>query len=217
MQVSDLIKKSLQLIGVVAAGETPSPEDLNDGFDKLNMLVRSWNAQQLPLFAISKQTVTLTGANSYNLATRTLRIKSATVITSIGTSQSPAIVDVLGWNGIPDKTRTGVFAESLFCDYAYPTAAVYLTPRPASGTLEIWAHPALAQFTSTSQVIDLPDGFERALCYALAIDLAPEYGRSAPPEVVDIANESKNAITQLNAIVMGEMAPGSGATAQTAA
>lgn len=207
MLVSDLINKALQLIGVIAAGETPASEESDDALAILNNIVASWNAQQIPLFAIAKQTVTLTGAASYTLATRILRVKAAQVVATAGVSQPVTPIDSIGWNGIADKTRTGVFAEALFCDYAYPTANVYLTPKPSSGTLELWAYTPLAQFTGLSQVIDLPAGFERALRYALAIDLAPEYGRQVTPEIAGIAQESKGALTALNAAALGDALP----------
>lgn len=216
MTVGDLINKSLQLIGVIAAGETPATEESNDALDVLNNIVASWNAQQIPLFSVSLQTVTLTGAATYTLATRPRRIKTAQVVATNGATQAPALVDSVGWASIPDKTRTGLFAESLYCDYAFPSATISLSPKPAGGTLEIYAYTPLTAFTGLTQTISLPDGYERALRYALAIDLAPEYGRPVDQAVAGIANESRNAIVQLNAIVLGEAQPGAGATAQAA-
>jgi hypothetical protein len=217
MTVQELVNKALQLIGVIAAGHTPAPEESDDAFAVLNNLVSSWNAQQIPLYQVASQTVPLTGAEFYTLTSRPNRIKSADVRSTIGTCQSPALVDALGWAAIPDKTRTGIYAEALFCDYGFPDAKVYLTPRPTGGTLEVWAFTRLSQFTSLSQTITLPDGYERALRTSLAVELAPEYGRTATPELVGIANEAKNAITQLNATVLGEVTPGAAATTGRAA
>lgn len=217
MTVQDLINKALQLIGVIAAGETPATEESNDAFDALNNLVASWNAQQIPLYSVGVQTVTLTGAASYPLTTRPARIKSAEVVAASGASKPCGLADVLGWTAIDDKTRTGIWAETLYCDYGFPTANVFLSPRPAAGTLELYAYVKLAQFTSLTQTIALPDGYERALRYALAVELAPEYGRAASQELIASAGEAKSAIAQLNAITLGEARPGAAATAQPAA
>ena len=205
MTVTELIDKALQLIGVIAPGETPAPEERADALSVLNNLLANWNAQQLPLFSVKLDIVPLTGAASYTLASRPMRIKSAQVLAANGTAQAPALIDAVGWASVTDKSRTGVYAEVLYCDYGYPTATVTLSPRPASGTLEIYSYRRLAEFASLAEVIDLPPGYERALRYALAIDLAPEYGRTVTPEIGASAMEAKNAIAQLNAIVLGEM------------
>jgi len=216
MTVQDLIDRSLRLIGVIAAGETPASIERDDALISLNGILANWNAQQLPLYAVSMQTVSLTGASTYTLATRPRRIKSAQVVTTAGGTQAPALVDAVGWASVVDKTRTGLFAEVLYCDYAYPSATISMSPRPTAGTLEVYSYTPLTQFASLATTIALPDGYERALTYALALELAPEYGRPIDQAVLGVAGESKQAITALNALVLGETQPGAAASAQAA-
>ena len=215
MTVQELIDKSLQTLGVIAPGETPATEERADALSALNNLIANWNAQQLPLFSVQLTTVTLTGAASYALATRPMRIKSAQVLAANGAAMAPMLVDAVGWAGITDKTRTGIYAEALYCDYGFPSATVSLSPRPAAGTLEIYSYKQLTEFASLAEVITLPPGYERALRFALAMELASEYGRTVTPEIAAAATEAKNAIAGLNAVVLGEMAPGA-ATKQAA-
>ena len=217
MTVQDLIDRTLRLIGVIASGESPTTTERNDAFAALNAMLLSWNAEQVTLFSVTLQTVTLTGAASYPLATRPRRIKSAAVTATGGGSRPPLLVDAVGWSSVQDKTRTGLWAEALYCDYAFPTANVYLSPKPAGGTLEIYSYTPLTAFSNLSSSITLPDGYERALTYALAVEIAPEYGRTLPQEVVAVAGQSKQAITALNALVLGEAQPGAAASAQPAA
>src|SRR5262245_52051507 len=217
MTAAELINKALSKIGVIAAGQAPASEEADDALAILNGILQSWNAQQITLYSITTTSTPLTGAASYTLAARPRRIKAAEVRATNGATQVPALVDAAGWRAIPDKTRTGLFAEALYCDYGFPTATVRLSPNPATGTLELDTFTALTAFASLSTNVNLPDGYERALIYALAIDLAPEYGKPIDPAVSGIANESKNAITQLNALVLGEMAPGAAVSAQPGA
>jgi hypothetical protein len=208
MTVQDLIDKALRLIGVIASGETPSTSERSDALIALNNIVTSWNAQQIALYSVTMQTIPLTGAASYALATRPQRIKAAVVSTAGGDTQAPALVDATGWSNIRDKTRTGLFAEALYCDYAYPTATIALSPKPAGGQLEIYSFTRLTQFGGLAETITLPDGYERALTSSLAIELAPEYGRPVDQALLAIAQEAKNSITTLNGIVLGETTPG---------
>lgn len=213
MTVQDLVSKALQLIGVIASGETPSVSESSDAFDALNLIIANWNAQQLPLYAVQLQTITLTGAASYPLATRPVRIKSAGVLAINGTERSPTMIDAATWAAVADKTRTGIFAEVMYCDYGFPTATVYLSPRPSGGQLEIYILKPLTQFASLSETINLPPGYERALRYTLAIEIAPEYGRVVGPEILGPGAEARNAITGLNAAMLGEAVPAAAAPA----
>ena len=205
MTFQDLVNGALRSLGVIAAGESPSTEESNDALAALNDLVASWTALGMPIYEITRDaTVTLTGAASYELTTRPVRIKSAAVIAANGTAMPVQLVPSEKWSAIQDKTRTGIFAEALFCDYAFPDATVYLSPKPGAGTLELFVYRELASDNALADTVSLPPGYQRALRFNLAVDLAGEYGRAASPELVASAAESKNAITNLNAFVLGE-------------
>jgi hypothetical protein len=51
--------------------------------------------------------------------------------------------------------------------------------------------------------MSLPDGWERALIYNLALELAPEYSQKPDAYIVKIANDSLGAIRQKVAQVRG--------------
>jgi len=212
----DIIDKALTRINVIAPGQTPATEERNDALIALNNLIQSWNAEQVTLYGVTLQTITLTGAASYPLATRPRRIKAATVLTSAGAGQAPVLVDATGWAGILDKSRTGLFADALYCDYGFPTATVSLTPKPGSGTLEVYSYTPLTTYATLSTNQTLPDGYDRALIGSLAIELATEYGRPVDEALLNTAVQAKQAITALNALVLGEAAPGQAASVQAA-
>lgn len=207
MTVQELINGALRLIGVIASGESPATEESNDALVAVNDILDSWSAQQLPLYAITKTTVSLTGAASYTLGSHLLRIKSADVITSASVSRPVEVVDSAKWGSILDKSRTGLFAEALFYDAALSSPKVYLSPMPGSGTLEIWSLTELTSFSALSDTVTFPKGYNRALRFALAMELAPEYGRALDPNLAAVAAEAKGTLMKLNAEVLGEAIP----------
>lgn len=215
MIYSDIVKGALRSLGVIASGESPSTEEAADGLVALNNLIASWSALGMPIYELTRDTKALTGAESYTLTTRPQRIKSAAVIAANGVAQPVGILTAEQWSGVGDRTRTGTYAESLFCDYGLSTCTVYLSPKPAAGTLELWVYRALGAANLAGDTVTLPPGYERALRFNLALDLAGEYGRTASPELIAAAQESKNAITNLNAMVLGET-PASAAPPQAA-
>ncbi len=103
--------------------------------------------------------------------------------------------------------RRSVLGELIAADQNYPLIAVEIFPTPdtSPGTLRLDYYSAITQFTSTSDVVNLPSGYELALHSAIAVALAPQYARSGgvTPELAALAQNSKGVIVQKNADILG--------------
>ena len=51
----DIIKRALRLIGVLAQGETPTADQVTEAAAALNGLVKAWQADGMPLWAITQK------------------------------------------------------------------------------------------------------------------------------------------------------------------
>lgn len=71
-------------------------------------------------------------------------------------------------------------------------------PVPGVNFLDLWVWRLLTQFSSLTDSVDFPPGYEKALRYALAAQLAIEYGRD-PAVQEALANDAEAAIEGLNA------------------
>lgn len=206
MTAQQLINQALRRIGELASGESPSTEESDDGLVALNQILANWSAQQVPVIGISRRTFTLTGAALYTIGsggtinvTRPLRIKSA-LVSANGIETDFEVVSAEVWAQAKQN-------RALFYDGAYPLGTIRLRPAPSGGTLELYNYEPISSLASLATAIDLPPGYERALVYALAMDLAPEYGRQIPPEVAAVAQEAMGAIASLNKQVLAEPTP----------
>jgi hypothetical protein len=207
--VQQLINSALRLIGVIDSGETPATAESDDAFAALNQLLTNWSAAAVPVYQVARDVIPLTGAASYTIASRPVKLKSAHV-TSAGVSMPVNIVTSEVWSRFKDRTRTGLFADELYWDGAYPTGTLALWPNPNAGSLEVYSIKPLTAFGSLSETINLPPGYEHALRFALAQALAPEYGAVLSPELQAGAAEAKTAIATLNTQVLGPPLPASG-------
>jgi hypothetical protein len=197
---SELIHSSMRLIGAIAAAETLETNELNDAFITLNQMVASWSTEGASLVARKKLTVSVSSTNGpFTLSERPVRIEAASCASG-GIDSELEIVDSAGWEAIPEKLAQSVYVRKLYCDYAYPNAAVYVAPVPRlGGQLEMWIYVTIPPFASLSTVIDLPLGYEMALRYNLAVALLPEYPRSeVDPTLLQQAQNYKASIVQLN-------------------
>lgn len=201
--VSDLIHSSFRLIGAIAAGEILETYELNDAFISLNQMIATWNTEGASLVGRKRILVPLnTQINSYQLSERPVRIESASVSVSTGIIDAPLqIVDSAGWEATPEKFAQSVYTKTLYCDYAWPSATVYIAPLPrVGGTLELWIYIPIPQFIDLNQSVDLPFGYEAAVRYNFAIAILPEYPRSqVDPTLAAQAQGYKASIMQLNA------------------
>jgi hypothetical protein len=198
---SDLIHSAMRLIGAIASGETLETFELNDGLVTLNQLLASWNTEGASLVSRKRLLIAVASTNGpYTLAERPVRIEAASVAAG-GIDSQLELVDSAGWEATPEKQAQSVYVRKLYCDYGYPTAAVYIAPIPRmGGQLEMWIYVPLAQFASLAQVIDLPPGYEAAVRYNLAMALLPEYPRAQVDQTLAAqAQMYKASLVQLNA------------------
>ena len=63
-----IIKAALRKVGALQQGQTPSTNDLNDAAEALNVLVKAWMADGMPLWKIATYNFNLTAAtNKYTI------------------------------------------------------------------------------------------------------------------------------------------------------
>lgn len=205
----DIITKSLQKIGALVKSEPPSADEANDALDSLNALISSWSNDSLNIYARTWETFSLTGAESYTIGTggnfntaRPTNIVAAYLRS--GTIDYPiTVIDDEAYTSISYKGLQGI-PEFLNYDNAYPLGRIRLYPLDnASYTLFLLTEKSVAGFATLDTEMSLPDGWERALIYNLALELAPEYNQKPDPYIVKIAGDSLGMIRQKVAQVRG--------------
>jgi hypothetical protein len=195
----DIIKKSLQKIGVLIKSEAMSDDEAQDGLYALNALISSWSNDSLVLYSRTWETfnnVIIPNDGNYTIGIgqeiNTIRpntIVSAYVSLS-GTDYELTVVDDEFYNSLSMKTING-FPCFINFDNGYPVARIRLYPVPQQVfSLTLITEKAITQLTSLDTVISFPNGWERALIFNLALDLAPEYSRAIDPYLLQTANKS---------------------------
>jgi hypothetical protein len=202
--VRSLIEASLRQIGVIASGETPSANDLNDGLDALNAMAQSWANESLFIPNRVIEDFTLVASDgAYTMGTgaqfstiRPVRIENIGLVE--GTTETPLeLITKNQWANIQQKMQTGRPTKA-YVEGSYPNETINLWPIPtAANTLRIYSLKPIAAFT-LSATLDLPPGYERALKANLSVEVAPEFGKEASPTIQNIANESKAVLKRMN-------------------
>ncbi len=204
-----IIDRACRLIGAVASGESPSTDETADCLVALNAMLDSWNADRLAIYALVDVTKTLTSNDgTYTIGSggdintaRPLRIDGA-YVTDSDVDIPVQIIDAAAWDGIALKTTTANYPELLYYERSYPLGIIHLWPVPTStDVLTLTVESQLSSFNKAAPSVSLPPGYERALAYSLAIEIAPEFGRPVPQEVAKVARVSLAAIKRRNVSV----------------
>lgn len=210
---NDLIRSSLRLIGAIAPGEQPAPDEAGDGLIVFNEMVDSWNADRLAIFTTriddfpliaGKQSYTLGTGGDFDM-TRPPQIDSMSVIL-LNNPNNPveiplAMYTVDDWqNDIPVKNVDSTFPLGCYDDGGFPLRTLNFWPIPQQvNNARIYSWQPLQLATSLQAQVMLPPGYAEAFRYNLAIRLAPEYAVAVPASVATIAVESLARVKTMNA------------------
>ncbi len=202
-----IIDRALRLIGAIASGESPTTAESNDGLTALNAMVASWQTEKLNVYSFVDTAFTLVAtdasytvgpAGNFALTPRPPKIENVYVRAS-DIDYPVELIDKDKWISIPDKTSDSDIPIYAYYEPTLPTGTLQLWPVPNTAySLHIVTWTSLAELASLATTITLPQGYERALAYNLAIEVAPEYEKQPAPSVVSIAMESKAAIKRVN-------------------
>lgn len=179
-----IIDAAMRLCGVLGQYNTPTANDYTVCAEALNMLVKQWQIEGMPLWQYQKITVPLVAAQaSYTIGPtgnvvvdRPLRVAQAYIRDANGTDTPLMQVSRQEYNGFTIKTQEGV-PHSVYFDPQLTNAVLYVYPVPedATRTIYIECHSPVQDFTASGTVPDFPSEWFQALKFGLADAIAFEF------------------------------------------
>lgn len=214
-----LITQAFRLLNVLGTGETPSDAEAEDARVTLNQMVDAWGAERLTMHEEVRTAFTLTsGTGTYTIGTggnfnivRPVWIDRGSVILD-SAATDPLELPISGpltveqFQRIAQKSTDSSYPTYFYYDWGFDASergniTVYPIQNRANVQLVLYT-PGLAvsQFTNLTTVFVWPPGYQRAIKYNLAMELAPEYGvKQIHPIVERTARRSFAVIQAANA------------------
>jgi hypothetical protein len=202
-----LIAGALRLIGAVAQGETPTATQVTEAAEALNLMVKAWEADGMPLWGLTEYALTLTanvGVYTIGLG-QTINIpKPLRVIqawNTTGNIDTPMrILTKQEYNILGNKQSPGTPIQCYY-DPRLSSGDLHLFPIPdttaaSNYTVTFIYQRPFEDFVASTDNPDFPQEWLEALKYGLAVRLAPEYGlpieqrqalRAEAKEIKDVA------------------------------
>jgi hypothetical protein len=205
----DIITGALRLIGVVAEGESPSPESAADALSAMNQMIESWNTERLSVFATEDQVFSwpateisrTLGPTGNFVGNRPILVDDSSYFKdpTTGVSYGLKLINQQQYNGIALKTVQSTYPQVMWVNMTYPDIEMYIYPVPTRVlefhfvSVEQLSRPAILATNLT-----FPPGYLRAFRYNLACELAPEFGVEPSRQVQRIAMTSKRNLKRIN-------------------
>lgn len=217
----ELFTDALLDLGVLAPGEVPTADDLNNCLRAQNRVIDQWAAERLAIYQQLRTTWSIvSGTATYTVGTGgTINVVRPVYVEHVrfqDTSMTPN-VEYPGlrmltddeWSEIRIKDLTSTLPQAAYYNPTYSTARGTLTlwPVPTSSTLQgvmYSAGPAITEVTDLSSSVSLPPGYRRLIVKGCAVEVAPSYQRQVQPEIKEAYLDALNTVKRAN-VRMNEM------------
>lgn len=206
----ELIESAMGKLNLLAAAETVSPEDAAVCLKRLNAMIDAWEGENLFAYTTPDTTFNLTaGTTSRTIGTgqqidlaRPQKILRGSFV-RLGPIDYPLEpVDEVTYNEICQKGIQSVVPRICFYDGGNPTGVVYFYPAPSSTVqVHLLTPEAGGAATDTSTAYIFPQGYQRAVEFNLAVEIAPDFRVAPSPMVAAMALSSKRALKRANLAV----------------
>lgn len=187
----------MRLVQVLPPDANPTAQELADGLYALNSMLDSWTLERLFVYQVEQTerawpavAASRTIGNEGNYDTsRPSKVdpKGNFFRDANGYDYPVTVIDRQTFDCFAYKNAPG-YPEYLAVDPGFPLMTLFAYPIPSAAmTLHLNTWALLPQFGAGTEQLLLPAGYQRAIEYALAIEIAPEFGGPAMRAAAAIA------------------------------
>lgn len=217
--IRKLIEASLRKIGVLAGGETLSADEAQDALLTLQLMLSGWSNEVLiiPVVGVVRHDLVV-GESEYTIGiypapvpdplpethietARPMHFLTAILRDASGTDYDLSIMDAQRYNEISRKSNSSR-PSRIYIREGWPLSTIIFESLPYDNeTLIMEVRQPLSGLiaaASLDDVVTLPEGYDRAIVYNLALELASEYQQNPSNLVAGIANRSLKFIKNQN-------------------
>jgi len=213
MTALDIITTAMRRINTIEPGENPDSAEADTGLESLNDMLDAWSTERQMIWTVQRLVFPLTaGKASYTVGLggdfnmpRPTKISRMGILSYANAAQPMELpIEVLSeadWNLVPVKNITSSLPQQVYDDgdFPYRTLTFWAIPSgeiAVAAVLYVWA--TISQFQDLATDYEFPPGYPDALKWNLAFRLAGEYGGFMPPQVQQMAVESRARIKSIN-------------------
>lgn len=172
---NEIIARAYRIIGVLSDGDTLSGQQLSQGADALNTILKDWENDGIFLWNMQEKSQSvIASTTSYTVANDIIGIDRAWYVTN-GRVEPVEIKSYRDYKLLNDTTETSDTPDIVALGHEISSPTLYVWPTPSAAyTLYYIAVTQLKDLDSSSGSPEIPQRFLKAITYKLASDLADE-------------------------------------------
>jgi hypothetical protein len=195
-----VITGALRKLAVLPSGGTASPAQISDAAVALNGIVKTLQADGMPLWKITSTSfTTVAGTDTYNIGPaqtvattgKPLRVHQAFYTLSGGNNTPMNVMNRYDFKDLPEISAEGT-PVNLYYQPLNTYGVIKIWPAPIDSTTTITVHyqTPFEDMDAAGNDFDFPSEWIQPLIYLLAWSLAPEFG-IPPTDRGLLANDAK--------------------------
>lgn len=183
-----IINGALRVLGVVGAGDNPTPADYQNCAEALNLYIKQlqtkglplWKVQDLQVPMVAGQTTYTLGPSGNVVTDRPLRVVMAFIRSSTGNDTVLQVISRQEYMQQGYKPSQGV-PNQCYYDPQLTNGVLYVynTPFDSTYTIHLQVQLPISDITSPNSIPEFPNEWYNLLKFGLADQVAMEYGVSA--------------------------------------
>jgi hypothetical protein len=204
--VSTIIKAAMRALGALKAGGTPTAAEYADGVEAFNMLLSNLSENEVFIPSRTREALSFSAIQpSYTIGSGgdldtdwPLSIEHA-LIRYEGVDYPIKVATAGEYKNLRDKYVTGRPASLLYYEPSYPLGVLYFSVQPSTDySLILTSFKPIAEVADEDATLTLRLGYDRALKWLLAQEMATEYGQANVGLVLKHAEEAMQTIERHN-------------------
>lgn len=195
-----VINGALRVLGVIGAGDTPSPQDYQTCSEALNLYIKQLQTKGMPLWKVEQILVPMVvGQNTYTIGptgdiqtTRPLRVVMAFIRSPQDRDTTLMVISRQEYMQQGYKPSQGI-PNQVYYDPQLGNGVLYIfnTPNATGWTIHLQVQLPVEDTLTPSNILDFPSEWFNCLKFGLADQLAMEYG--APQAIrMELAQRANN-------------------------
>lgn len=203
----DLITLALRNIGVLAAGEPASDEDMDDALAIAQEMIEAWSIEKLMVPAVTHESFdisTVGAAGQYTIGSsgtlNTVWPFDVVDVRIISGDRHYTLekVGLKKWAGNPVKDSIRIPTE-FYYEPSYPLGKIYLDSiTETTQSMKVVSHKAITDLPALTASTAYPPGFNTCIRVNLEVWLPPAFEKPVNPDTRKLAKELKRGIKRVN-------------------
>lgn len=218
---NSLAAAAFSVLNVYMPSETPSANDASFALGLMNRMIGGWSQRASMIPVIARETFDLTAnkggpSNPYTIGsganwstTKPANQNSIVAASLILTASDPDVevplsiytdqaYDAVTIKELTSAQPTGLYYNPTYTTTDFGTINLWPVPDNATNDIALYIQKALARFADLTTTYYVPEGYDDALVYNLAVRLAGPYGRRMSDDDRQLAVASLGVVKRMN-------------------